>query len=666
MKNLDLTKGNINKLLISFSIPCIMCLLINPLYNIIDQVFIGQWMGLLESAATNVIFPLVLIFSAVANLIGNGISTELSLQLKMGRDNDVKKLIGIAISNIFLFSIILSFVTYLILPQLVYWFGSSSNVYSYALDYGRIVVLGIPFMMVYTTLFPIIKTEASLKYAMFMLISGVIINIGLDTIFVVGLHMGVKGCALATLLGQALSFVMTILYIIKRKVVKFKYEYFKPSSTFLHVLPLGLSNFIHQMIIVGIFIFMNNIMTRYGGLSKYGMDIPLAVYGAVSKIDCLFIFFVLGITTGSQSIIGFNYGAGNYDRVKSMVYKVLKINFIIGIIFNLLLIICPELLLKILINKTDSNYYLFMELAILMCRISLSLCCLKFLEITFSLMFQYSERMTKTTLLAFIRPLLLVFFIFLCVLYDKGIYGVLYSILATDIICFLIHVFFFLAEYKKNTYVKKDIKLSVDGSSNNILYSGKRFVITISREYGSGGHYVGKLLAKKLGINFYDDALISMVSKESGLSEWYVEETEQRLVAGKFPDNNDDRLFIAESQVIKKIANKESCVIVGRCADYILKDDPNTIRIFLYSDLESKINRAILYYNVDSSEAEKIIFKINYERAKHYKYYTSREWKDVNNYDLMLNVDLLGIELAVDQIINLVENKQRVGEKRKF
>lgn len=190
-------------------------------------------------------------------------------------------------------------------------------------------------------------------------------------------------------------------------------------------------------------------------------------------------------------------------------------------------------------------------------------------------------------------------------------------------------------------------------------YKGKKIIITISREYGSGGRYVGKLLAEDLGIIFYDKNIISLAAKESGLSEEYINNIDQKKKNGTYQNNNDDRLFITESKVINKIANNNSCIIVGRCADYILRNNKNVISIFLYSDNNSKVARAVKYYGLSKDKALKEITKINKARAKHYKFYTNRDWLDFNNYDLCLNVDQLGIENTVKLIKEYID--KRIG-----
>lgn len=655
MKELNLGKDKINKLILSFSIPCVISMLINSIYNIVDQIFIGKGVGTLGNAATNVIFPLIIIFNAVAGLIGNGAAANLSLKLGEKNKKAAAKSIGQAVSLTIILSIVISGIAYIFLPQLVYLFGCTESVYKYAVDYGRIIVIGAPFMLIYSSFSSIIRADGSPKYSMIMLVIGAIINIILDPIFIFGFDMGVKGGALATIIGQIVSFVIAIIYLFKIKSVKLTRNDFKLDKDVFRILALGISSFITQATILVLFIFMNNILTKLGANTKFGADIPLSVYGVISKINSLYISTVLGISIGSQPIIGFNYGAGNKFRVKETIRKVLIINFAIGIIFNLLFVLFPKQITGIFISSNDASYNLFMEFAVLMCHSFLLVISLNALEMTTSIVIQSLGNVVKSTAVTFIRQIILLIPIslILAFVFNKGIYGVLYAGCIADVLCFIITIFIIKSEYKKlgkevinETYQEKE--------QNNNTYNGKHIVITISREYGSGGRFVGRLVAEKLGLPFYDKELISLSAKESGLSEEYVKMTDEKKKSASYTNNNDDRLFIAEQKVIEKLA-KSSCVIVGRCADYILKDNKDAIKIFLYSDSKSKEKRAIKYYGLNSKTALRKIDKINKERSKHYKFYTNREWKDFSNYDLSFNVDKYGVENTAENIINIIE-----------
>lgn len=654
MKKVDLGKENINKLLISFAIPCVISMLINSVYNIVDQIFIGKGVGTLGNAATNVIFPLVIIFNAVAGLIGNGAAANLSLKLGEGKKEEGGKIVGSAVTVSIIFSIILSVIAYFFLPKLVYMFGCTENVYQYAVDYGKIIILGAPFMIIYSALSQLIRADGSPKYSMVLLVVGAILNIILDPIFIFTFNMGVKGGAIATVIGQIVSFVMAILYLKKVKSVKLEKESFKVDKSITRTLGLGLSSFITQSTVLALFVFMNNMMTKYGALTKYGADIPLSVYGVISKINSLYISTILGISIGAQPIIGFNYGAGNYERVKETLRKVLTINLVVGLIFNIIFYLFPKEIVSIFITNSDPNYKLFLEFAVVICHSFLLVMGLNFLEMTTSITVQSLGNVKKATMVSFIRQIILFIPIacFMAIYLHKGIYGVLNAGPIADAITFFIALVIFYSEYRKLSIKEKPTNLE-DLKVNN-TYKGKKIVITISREYGSGGHYVGELLAKRMGLNFYDKNLINLISKKSGLSKEYVEGNDQKLASFKYIDNNDDRIFIAEEKVIKDLAKKESCVIVGRCADYILKDNKDTIKVFLYSSSQDKVKRAVKYYNLEEDKALKEINKINSERAKHYKYYTNRDWYDFANYDIALNVDYLGVEKTAELLEQVI------------
>lgn len=651
MRGHDLGKEKINKLLFAFSIPCVISMLINSIYNIVDQIFIGKGVGTLGNAATNVIFPLVIVFNAIAGLIGNGAAANLSLKLGENKKEEAAKGVGQALTITIIISFIIGLLAYLTLPKLIMLFGCTKNVYKYALEYGRIISIGAPFMIIYSSLSNVIRADGSPKYSMIMLIIGAIINIILDPIFIFVLNKGVAGGAIATVIGQFVSFILAISYIKKFKSIKLTKESIKIDKDILRVLGLGLSSCITQTTVLVLFVFMNNMMTKLGAASKFGADIPLSVYGVISKINSIYISIVLGISIGAQPIIGFNYGAGNKERVKETLKKVIIINLIIGLFFNLIFLLFPRELVSIFIKRSDPNYKLFIEFAVLMCHSFYLVMGLNALEMTGSIAIQSLGKVKKATAFAFIRQIILLIPIslILSLVFKKGIYGIAYAGCIADGICFIVALFLLGTEYKNLSnlnYTKKEKSII---KSNN--YNGKHIVITISREYASGGRYVGKLLSEKLGINFYDKELIDLAATESGLANKYIEETEEE----SRKTTNDDRIFIAESKVIKRLADNYSCVIVGRCADYILKDNKNVLKVFLYSDDESKVLRATKYYGLNKNDALKQIKKINKEREKHYNFYTNRKWKDFNNYDLAINVDKLGVEKTAENIIEYLK-----------
>ncbi len=187
-------------------------------------------------------------------------------------------------------------------------------------------------------------------------------------------------------------------------------------------------------------------------------------------------------------------------------------------------------------------------------------------------------------------------------------------------------------------------------------------IITISRQYGSGGRYVARMLAERLGYAFYDNELITLAAKESGFSESLFENIEKKSsysllyslstfgapAGGVYGLSINDRAFIIQSDIIKQAAEKGPCVIVGRCADYILKERSDVINVFLHSDLESRTARAVKYYGIEEKKAKEHVQKTDRKRASYYNYFTGENWGDIKNYHISLDTDFIGIENCVD------------------
>lgn len=645
MKKMDLGTENITKLILSFSIPCVISMLVNSIYNIVDQIFIGQGVGLLGNGATNVIFPLVLFFGAIAGLLGNGCAANISLRLGEGKKEEASASVGSTITITIFLSIIISLIVFIFLPQLINFFGCTPNIYKYALSYGRVIVIGAPALIIYTALSSIIRADGSPQYSMFFLVTGAIINVILDALFILVFKWGVAGGALATIIGQYISMIIALLYLRKFKSIELKLKDYKIDKSIFKVVGYGISSFITQITVLVLFVFMNNILTKYGDLTKFGQDIPLSAYGIMSKVNSLVISSILGIAIGAQPIIGFNYGAGNKDRVKEVFKKIYLVNITIGIIFNLLYLLFPAQIVAIF-GSGDNPLYI--EFSIKLFRTFLMINFINAFEMTTSIVIQSLGSAKKAAACTFIRQIIL-FIPLALLLSDKfGLNGVLYAGPLADILCFIIVMFIFLSEYKKLNVIKKE-------EQEDVSISGKKgIVIAINREYASGGRYVGKLLAEELNIPFYDKEIISLTAKESGFRKEYIEDNDEKKSDQLSVEyHNDDEIFIAESKVIKEIS-KKSGVIVGRCADYILKDNKNVHKIFLYSDMDNKVLRATKYYGIKKENASKVIAKIDKQREKHYKYYTGREWKNFDNYDIAINVDTLGVEKTAILIKDII------------
>lgn len=651
-----LGKEKIGKLIRKFSIPCIISMLVNSLYNIVDQIFIGQGVGYLGNGATNVVFPLVIIGLAFSLMFGDGASAYLSLKLGEKKKKEAENGVGNGIMLSIIVSVIFCIVTLLFLPQFLKIFGCTENLKSYAMTYGTIIAIGFPFSMIGTTLNSIIRADGSPKYSMFSMISGAVLNTILDPIFIFVLHKGVEGAAIATVISQIVTFILNVIYIKRFKTIKISKDCFKLQFNICKkIAMLGVSSFITQMSFVCVMAVENNLLGKYGAESKYGAEIPITVLGIVMKINQILNSIIVGIAAGSQPIWGYNYGAKKFDRVKQTLKIVLSASVIISTIAFILFQTIPDKLI-LLFGSGDENY---MDFACLAFRTYLMLCIFNGVQIPSGIFFQAIGQSTKSAILSLSRQIVILIPSMIILSQLFGIVGVLSAGPVADGLAFILAVSLLLREAKKLKNVNIETN-NIDQISKINIDDNQKIIITISREYGSGGRYIGKLVAEKLGIKLYDNEFVLKMAEDTGLSAKYIEDNEQkRNILDNFNNgyyyglNNSDELFIKESELIKEIANKESCVIIGRCADFILKDRNNVLKVFVSSSMDDKIKRATSFYELDKSKAEKEINRINKLRANHYKYYTEKEWNNPSNYDICINSDTIGIENAVELIYNI-------------
>ena len=658
-----LGKEKIGKLIRKFSIPCIISMLVNSLYNIVDQIFIGQGVGYLGNGATNVVFPLVMIGLAFSLMFGDGASAYLSLKLGEKKKKEAENGVGNGIMLSIIVSVIFCIVTLLFLPQFLKIFGCTENLKSYAMTYGTIIAIGFPFSMIGTTLNSIIRADGSPKYSMFSMISGAVLNTILDPIFIFVLHKGVEGAAIATVISQIVTFILNVIYIKRFKTIKISKDCFKLQFNICKkVAMLGVSSFITQMSFVCVMAVENNLLGKYGAESKYGAEIPITVLGIVMKINQILNSIIVGIAAGSQPIWGYNYGAKKFDRVKQTLKIVLSASVIISTIAFILFQTIPDKLI-LLFGSGDENY---MDFACLAFRTYLMLCIFNGVQIPSGIFFQAIGQSTKSAILSLSRQIVILIPSMIILSQLFGIVGVLSAGPVADGLAFILAVSLLLRESKKLKNVNIETN-NIDQISKINIDDNQKIIITISREYGSGGRYIGKLVAEKLGIKLYDNEFVLKMAEDTGLSAKYIEDNEQkRNILDNFNNgyyyglNNSDELFIKESELIKEIANKESCVIIGRCADFILKDRNNVLKVFVSSSMDDKIKRATSFYGLDKSKAEKEINRINKLRANHYKYYTEKEWNNPSNYDICINSDAIGVENAANLICEIVKEKENV------
>lgn len=433
--NHPLASDSIWKLLGKYAVPCVISLLVNSLYNMVDQVFIGQGVGYLGNGATNIIYPLTVIVLAIALMLGDGGASFLSIRLGEEKKREGARGIGCTITFSIAAGIILALLMAVFLDKLVYLFGCTETLYSYAMDYGRIIIIGLPFVLVGTVFTAIERADGSPKYSMMSLLAGAVTNTILDPVFIFFFQWGVKGAALATIIGQILTFLMGLNYIRKFKTISLTKEEYRINFSYCKkIMGLGISSFITQMSIVIVMAVINNLLTKYGAVSEYGSEIPIAVVGIVIKVNQLVIAATVGIASGAQPIIGYNYGAGNIRRVKQTFRYVVICAEVLAVIAFLAYQCFPVQIISIF-GKEEGLYNTFAAMCF---RIFLLATILNGFQTVAALFMQSIGRAGESALISLSRQIIFLLpaeFIFSSLL---GITGVLWAGPAADTLAFLL------------------------------------------------------------------------------------------------------------------------------------------------------------------------------------------------------------------------------------
>ncbi|MDD4716336.1 MAG: MATE family efflux transporter [Oscillospiraceae bacterium] len=347
----------VGSLLKKFAIPSIVAMLVGALYNIVDQFFIGQKIGELGNAATNVAFPLTTSCVAIALLLGIGGASAFNLALGEGDKKRAVYYVGNAVTMLLILGTALSIITQILLTPMLKFFGSPDKVLDYARTYTRITSLGFPFLILSNGSGHLIRADGSPKYSMLCNLSGAVINAILDPIFIFALDMGMAGAALATVIGQVISFLLAVRYMCRYKTVTIARHHLIPRRKYTaRILSLGAAPAFNQAAMMVVQIVMNKSLAFYGALSVYGESIPLACSGIINKVNMVFFSVIIGISQGMQPIVSFNYGARQYDRVKSVYKLAIRSGFIASVTAFLLFQLIPRQIISLFGAGTEQYF----------------------------------------------------------------------------------------------------------------------------------------------------------------------------------------------------------------------------------------------------------------------------------------------------------------------
>ena len=414
----------ISKLMLKFSVPSIIAMIVGALYNIVDQLFIGQAVGTLGNAATNIAFPLSTSCIALSLLFGIGGAS--CFNLSMGRGEKEKSPFFIANAAIMLFSsgVVLFIITQLFLTQLLKACGSPTDVLPYAQTYVRITSFGFPFLILSVGGGHLIRADGSPKVAMICNILGAVINVILDAVFIFGFNMGMAGAAYATIIGQITSAIVVIMYMKNFKTVPLLRKHFKLNLHYIkEITSIGMASGINQVAMMIVQIILNNSLRYYGGLSIYGESIPIACAGITMKVSQLFFSVVIGLSQGSQPIESFNYGAKKYDRVKETYILANKAGAVISIIAFVLFQLFPRQNIS-LFGSGSEEYYQF---AVEFFRIFLFFICINFIQPITSTFFTSIGKPIKGIFLSLTRQIIYLLPLIIILPLFFGIDGIIFA-----------------------------------------------------------------------------------------------------------------------------------------------------------------------------------------------------------------------------------------------
>ena len=455
--NRYLEEESVYKLMMKYAVPCIISLLVGALYNIVDQIFIANasYLGSYGNAANTVVFPLTFVALAIAVMIGDGACAFVSINLGAGRNKAAHQSVGSAIILCVILSFLLTAVYLIFADGILTAFGGKVNgeTFLQAKIYFYWITLGLPFYMFGQAMNPVIRSDGSPKFAMVSTLAGAVANIILDPIFIYVFKWGMKGAAVATVLGQILTTALAIWYLFHMKTVCLRKDSFG-----LHLklarryLSLGLTSFLSQISLVASMMAVNNMIQKYGALdavfsqAEYA-QIPMAVVGIVMKFFQIVISISVGLAAGCIPVVGFNVGAGRNDRVRDLFTRLLGCEAIVGLIALLVIEFFPKQLIGVFGAANES--YAYTEFAVKAFRTYLCMVPLATLNKGTFIYLQSVGKALESTMISLVREVVFGVGFALLLPVWFGLDGVLYSMPVSDLLTFVLALFVIMGTYRQ-------------------------------------------------------------------------------------------------------------------------------------------------------------------------------------------------------------------------
>lgn len=642
----------VGKLLAQFAIPCIFSLIISCLYNIVDQIFVGNGIGYLGNAATGVIFPITVVGWGMSLFFGDGAAAHLSVSLGRNETEKIHRGVGNAVLCSFLSGVVIIAISYLCGDGLLRLIGATDANLAMAHDYGFIIYAMMPFAMTQNTLASIIRADGSPRYAMGAMLVGAVINIIGDPVAIFVLDMGIKGAAYATILGQFVSFLICAAYLLRSKTFHIGAGSFRLEMSLLKkIMALGTSSLLTQLSIVIITVINNILLVRYGAVSEYGEDIPLAAFVVIMKLFQIVLNIAIGIAAGAQPIVGYNYGAKKYGRVKELLKLVVTWTAVVCVVCTVLFEAIPQ----VFIRMFGADGELYTQFAVGCLRIYLSLIIFTCVQKVCAIFLQSIGHAKAAAPLSVLRDVFLIVLSLIAPVF-LGVTGIFWAAPAADVFAIAITAVVMVRLWKELSEVSES---KVSESALPEYPTKEGVVVTISREHGSAGKRIGQLVAEKLGIPCYYKEMIAIAAHESGLAEDFISNlnSDENAVMRELylSSNVVQDAITAQDRAIRKIADAGSCVIVGRSADYVLRNHKNIVRIFITAPKTYRTRMVMDMYGDNQEQAEKSIERSDAARRSYYESITNKKWGDSHSYELCVDSSI-----GVEETANLISSYIKV------
>lgn len=662
------TTMSVGRAVAKLAIPTVISQIVVILYSLADTFFVGQIGDPNQLAALSITFPIFTLLTAVANLFGIGANSVISRSLGKNDKATAKKASSFGFWASIVVTAILAIILGVFMNPILKFFKADNFTLEFSAKYlfWVFVIGGIP-TVAGLILGHLVRAVGKTKEASIGLSLGGILNIILDPIFIFekgdtifngaltmpfGFGMDVSGAAVATMISNTISmlyFFVVLISIRKTTVLSINPKRFSlEKNVAFDTCAVGFPAAISVLLVSVSIAVLNGLL-----LGHENGNILSAAYGVTSKCGTIALHISIGIAQGVMPLIGFSYGAKNYKRIHQVCSLSFKILWIFSIVFLIIIQFMPTAIASIFTphEETIQVAATFMR-CWSWCVIGMSLFNM------YNSIFQAVGKWKTSLLLAVLR--LGIIFTVLSYVMDAlwGVTGLMWVQAVTDTLAFIIAAVLY-ARFKKS--IMKEAKST---PAPVPAKTSKNRVIAISREFGSGGRTIGKEVAAKLGIPCYDSEIIEKISAETGFAKEYVEKYGEYAVSNSLYNNalagrtydgksDADKLWLAQKEVITKLAEKSPCVIIGRCADYILRDTADCLSVFIHASDENRAERIVSVYGQREEAPAKRLHDKDKKRKAFYELYTGTSWGEADNYTVCLDSGVLGTDKCVDIIKDL-------------